>query len=364
MKEQEHSGTNPSVPEKFKKFALPAAGLVLTVAAVLSTKGNTDAGQQQEFIHQYTGNELKLGDVDDDGDIDSVDALYILRFVAGIDDHLPAEPTPTPTISESPTATPTETPIPTPTPVDSLTPTPTREPTPTPTPTGTPAETVTATPTEEPAVTPTEFPTPTPTPTLTETPTRTPTITPTKTPTPTPTRTPTMTPTRTPTPTPTPTRTPTPTPTEIPIPTPIATPSLEIRLEAENYIYAPHDCSGDYRPRSNASNLGTVWLRQAGEYCKLDFNLPLAASYDVQARYSNDGGGDFVDVTVDGVFLGQFETVDTREPGASPGTGWNVFKETGTIGTVNLPSGDHNVLVEFIRWDGMELDVVILNRVD
>ncbi len=351
MNEREYSVINSSVPEKLKRFALPAAGLVLTIAAALSSRGNVDAGQDRNFTRQSVGNEIKLGDVDCDGDIDSVDALqvlrkvagivdslpceeaadvdgnksinsvdalHILRFTAGIIDHFPAESTPTPTSTSEVTQTPT----------------------------------------------PTSVESPTPTTTPTEMPTRSPTITPTEPPTPTPTKTPPPTPTRTPTPTPTPTRTPTPIPTEIPTPTPVATPPLEIRLEAENYIYGPHDCPGDYRPRSNASNMGTVWLRQVGEYCNLDFNLPLAASYDVQARYSNDGGGDFVDVTVDGVFLGQFATVDTRESGASPGTGWNVFKETGIIGTVDLSNGDHNVLVEFIRWDGMELDVVIFNRVD
>ena len=330
MKEQEHSVSNSSVPERFNKISksqnklgIGARGVLalFTVASAVNFANNVDASQDQSFPRQGVGNEMKLGDVDCNLQIDSVDALHvlrkvarlapslpceeaadvdgndsidvvdalhILRFTAGLIDHFPGEPTPTSTPELTPTLTSTPTEIPTPTSTK----------TPTPTSAGTPTES------------------------------------------------------------------PTPTPTEIPTPTPVATPPLEIRLEAENYIYGPHDCTGDYRARSNASNLGTVWLNQAGEYCNLDFNLPLAASYDVEARYSNDGGGDFVDVTVDGVFLGQFETVDTREPGAWPGTGWNVFKETGIIGTVNLPSGDHNVLVEFVKWDGMELDVVILNRVD
>lgn len=158
MKEQEHSGINSSVSEKFKKFALPAAGLVLTAVAFLSSRDNVNAGQHQEFIHQNVGNEMKLGDVDCneninsvdalhvlrkvaglvdilpceqaadvDGNklINSVDALHILRYTVGIIDHFPGESTPTPTSTSEITPTPTLSPTPTPTESPTFTPTPT-----------------------------------------------------------------------------------------------------------------------------------------------------------------------------------------------------------------------------------------------
>ncbi|MEK7573619.1 MAG: glucoamylase family protein [Patescibacteria group bacterium] len=144
-----------------------------TIAAAVSFENKVDAGQDQNFIQQSVENEMKLGDVDCDGDIDSVDALHvlhkvaglvdtlpceesadvdgnklinavdtlhILRFVAGLIDHFPGEPTPT--TSKSPTPTPTKTLITTPMPIDSLTPTPTRTPTPIRTPSPTPKETM------------------------------------------------------------------------------------------------------------------------------------------------------------------------------------------------------------------------------
>src|SRR3989344_7575560 len=91
MKEQEHSGINPSASEKFKRFAYPAAGLVLAAAAVISSKGNVDASQGQQFINPNVGNEMTLGDVDCNGNINSVDALQVLRKVAGLIDNLPCE---------------------------------------------------------------------------------------------------------------------------------------------------------------------------------------------------------------------------------------------------------------------------------
>lgn len=257
-------------------------------------------------------------DVNGSGNVDSIDAALILQLDAGIIDELPAEKEPTPTSN--------------------------------------PTRTATETPTRTPTRTPTNTPTRTSTATATETRTNTPTFTPTRTPT----RTPTEIPTRTPTRTLTPTRTPTHTPTETATNTPVTESPLQILLEAEKISL---QCTGEFRPRSNASNRGTVWLRQ-GEYCSLSFNLPFAANYSVEARYSNDGGADSLDVSADGVFLGTIETVNTREPGALPGTGWNVFKKSGVIGSVNLSSGDHKFLVTLIRTDGAELDVVILRRID
>src|SRR3989344_2452688 len=198
----------------------------------------------------------QAGDVNNDELINSIDAALVLQFNAGLINGFPIEdkPTATNTSTKTPTRTPTETP------------------------TNTPTDT------------------PTETPTRTSTPTRTPTNTPTDTPTITPTRTPTL------------TRTLTYTPTETPTETPLTEAPQEIRLEAENYLFGPNDCTGEFRARSNASNRGTVWLRD-GQHCSLPLNLPFEARYSLEGRYSNDGGGDFVDVTVDGNYLGQFETV-------------------------------------------------------
>ena len=138
------------------------------------------------------------GNVNCDAGITSLDALDILRFVAGLP-PLPAPPA-CPAIGESAVATPTpsQPPEETPTPSPSQSPVETPTPAETPPPSGTP----TATPTATPTPTPTSTPTPTATPTRTATPTVTPTSTPPPTPTPTPTRTPTPTPTPTPIPPP------------------------------------------------------------------------------------------------------------------------------------------------------------------
>jgi len=333
-----------------RRVAMPIAAVLIAVSAVANVSGSGDrmgdvncSGRvnaiDAELVLQKEARLVdslaceEAGDVNGDRLLNAVDAELILQFEAGLIDEFPAhkEPAVTNTRTRTLTRTPTRTPTPTGTS----------------TPTATATETRTNTPTETPTRTPTRTPTSTPTETLTNTPTRTQTETP----------------TRTSTRTPTPTRTQTNTPTETPTETPVTEAPLEIRLEAENYLFGPNDCTGEFRARSNASNRGTVWLRD-GQHCSLPLNLPFEARYSLEGRYSNDGGGDFVDVTVDGNYLGQFETVNTRESGAWPGTGWNVFKETGIIGTVDLSSGNHKVLVEFVRWDGMELDVVILRRID
>ena len=278
---------------------MPIAAVLIAVSAVANVSGSGDrmgdvncSGRvnaiDAELVLQKEARLVdslaceEAGDVNGDRLLNAVDAELILQFEAGLIDEFPAhkEPAVTNTRTRTLTRTPTRTPTPTGTS----------------TPTATATETRTNTPTETPTRTPTRTPTSTPTETLTNTPTRTQTETP----------------TRTSTRTPTPTRTQTNTPTETPTETPVTEAPLEIRLEAENYLFGPNDCTGEFRARSNASNRGTVWLRD-GQHCSLPLNLPFEARYSLEGRYSNDGGGDFVDVTVDGNYLGQFETVNTRE---------------------------------------------------
>ena len=298
--------------------------------------------KEARLVHSLSCEEA--GDVNGDTIINAVDAELILQFEAGLIDKLPAKKEPA-TLTPTRTATRTRTP----------TSPPTRTPTRTPTPTASATETRTNTPTKTSTNTPTE--------TSTRTPTNTPTETATSTPTRTPTATATITPTRTRTPTFTPTRTFTPFPTETPTPTPSEA-LAEIRLEAERYQYGPHDCPGDFRPRSNASNLGTMWL-QGGlneGYCNMDFRLQYPATYSLELRYSSDGGCCYANVYADGVLLARVDIVDTRKPGMLPGEGWNNFEKSGKLGAVSFSAGDHVIRIE-ADPGSFEVDVMILRRI-
>ena len=198
-----------------------------------------------------------------------------------------------------------------------------------------------------------------PTPAATATPTP-----PTPTPIPTP-------PTPTPTPTPTP---PPPGPTSLPPgptplppgPTPLPpgptpptpTPTVQITLEGE-----AGTGDGQVMPRAAASGELTVLLHD-GESHTLSFQLPAAARYSLTVRYSNDTDGplETVSVSVDDAIVGQFEAQDTGDYGA----GWNVFKSSGSIGSVDLQAGAHKVVVSVAGGDkhGVEIDVVTLDCVE
>src|SRR3989344_3875831 len=284
----------------------------------------------------------EAGDVNNDYLLNAVDAALILQFDAGLIDEFPAQKEPTATSTPTRTVTRTRTP----------TSIPTRTPTRTPTPTASATETRTNTPTKRSTNTPTEA--------STRTPTNTPTETAISTPTRTPTATATITPTRTRTPTFTPTRT---FPTETPTPTPSEA-LAEIRLEAERYQYGPHDCPGDFRPRSNASNLGTMWL-QGGlneGYCNMDFHLQYPATYSLELRYSSDGGCCYANVYAVGGLLARVDIVDTRKPGMLPGEGWNNFEKSGKLGAVSFSAGDHVIRIE-ADPGSFEVDVMILRRI-
>jgi hypothetical protein len=140
-----------------------------SIAGDVDCEGGTDAvdalmilrwvaglpvSQTQPCTPIGTGAPYLQGDVDCSGNVDAVDALMVLRWVAGlpvtqagncppIGGAVPGTPTPSPSASPPPTATPTPTPAATPTATQrnagaSPTPTPTTTPTPTPAPTPTP----------------------------------------------------------------------------------------------------------------------------------------------------------------------------------------------------------------------------------
>ena len=143
----------------------------------------------------------------------------------------------------------------------------------------------------------------------------------------------------------------------IPPPTPRA--RTEVVLEAENGTG-----DGQTMERGSASNDATVWLH-IGETQRMTLKLPMGASYTLEAKYSNDGMPDDVEVKVDGVLLGDFTTKDTRPEGGAPGSGWNVFNLSSVNGTADLSAGDHRVEVTVIDSDsfGVEIDLVRLELV-
>jgi hypothetical protein len=115
-------------------------------------------------------------------------------------------------------------------------------------------------------------------------------------------------------------------------------------------------------PRSAASKELTVLLHD-GELRTLPLQPPAAARYSLTVCYSNDNYGplETVTVRVDGEVVGQFEAQDTGDYGA----GWNVFKSSGPIGSVDLQAGTHEVTLSVAGGDGkgVEIDGVTLDRV-
>lgn len=172
--------------------------LLLSIAASLIVLVGLAASSSDRSPSAFAGQQIQ-GDADCDTDVDAVDGLEVLKFIAGIvpfaacleaggdvtcngllgatdtlgilrfvaafppldvppgcppvGEAVEPSATPTPTLMQTPTAEPT--------PTGSLTPTPT----PTPTPSGTPDQSLTPTPTPTPTIAPTPTPTPTPLPT-------------------------------------------------------------------------------------------------------------------------------------------------------------------------------------------------------
>jgi len=126
-------------------------------------------------------------------------------------------------------------------------------------------------------------------------------------------------------------------------------------------------CYGVGKCRGNALGGRTVFLT-SGQARRRTFQLPVGARYGVSVRYSNDGPNpsDTVTVMVDSTPLEQFVTQDTRPAGGVPGSGWNVFQSSGSLGSRDLAAGPHVVTLRVATSDayGVEIDAVILDRED
>ncbi len=121
---------------------------------------------------------------------------------------------------------------------------------------------------------------------------------------------------------------------------------------------------GQTMQRSQASSQATVRL-QAGEQQRYTFLLPVAATYRILLRYSNDNANssptEALQVQVDGFDIGSATAVDTGDGGS----GWNVFATASDVGIVALGVGSHTLEVTVTGGDGfgVELDTVKLERV-
>ena len=99
------------------------------------------------------------------------------------------------------------------------------------------------------------------------------------------------------------------------------------------------DGNGVVMQRGNASGKKTVWLHD-GETRRLWFDLEGTAKYEFKVRYSNDGPADTVQISIDGLPVGDpFVTEDTRPPGGCSGCGWDNFFVSGGLGDINVRAG-------------------------
>ena len=120
---------------------------------------------------------------------------------------------------------------------------------------------------------------------------------------------------------------------------------------------------GSVMPRGNASGQRTVWL-QSGYIRNLQINATTDGIYQINYRYSNDGGTDTLQVLLDGKLLGSFNTQDTRPAGGVPGSGWNNFMVSSLGQLVNITPGKHTITLKVISSDyyGVEIDYVELTQ--
>jgi hypothetical protein len=64
-----------------------------------------------------------------------------------------------------------------------------------------------------------------------------------------------------------------------------------------------------------------------------------------------------VQLLLDGGPAGAFDAENTRDSGAAPGTGWNVFFTTPDLGVVNVLEGTQNLEVDVTGGDGFGLEI-------
>ena len=133
------------------------------------------------------------------------------------------------------------------------------------------------------------------------------------------------------------------------------TSSKVIHLEAENGSY-----TGSKMDRSAASGQATVHLN-ASQYVNNTFTTGSSCSVAIQdVTYTNDGGSDDIEVHIDGILIGYFNTTAASNRGEN----WNVTNNTGMIGeNRKINSGSHQLLLKAVKTDsyGVELDKTILN---
>lgn len=116
--------------------------------------------------------------------------------------------------------------------------------------------------------------------------------------------------------------TPTPTPTDIQ-PTPPTEPPVAFDIEAETYC-----TGGSIMQRGKASAALTV-LVNTSQTLVCSVNAATSGEFTVEIRYSNDqggGGAELLALSLNGQELEPIlQAVNTRQPGETPGEGWNNF---------------------------------------
>ena len=112
--------------------------------------------------------------------------------------------------------------------------------------------------------------------------------------------------------------------------------------------------------RSAASGQATVHLTTS-QSVRSDFTTQSSCSVAVHdVAYTNDGDSDLIEVHIDGILIGSFNTIAASNFGAN----WNVIRNTGIIGeNRKINSGIHQLLLKAVNTDlyGVEIDKSILN---
>lgn len=129
-------------------------------------------------------------------------------------------------------------------------------------------------------------------------------------------------------------------------------------LEVENYVMDKFTINRDSARGYGSINFNT------GDNFKIYFCLREESVVNLNnVRYSNDGGSDVMEFSIDGIRLG----ILTSSPKSNQGFGWNNFIATGVIGpNLTLPSGRHFVSVHVNSSDlyGIEIDQLELRTSD
>jgi len=116
--------------------------------------------------------------------------------------------------------------------------------------------------------------------------------------------------------------------------------------------------SGKHRSAASGRETVNLFASQSVTHKFTTASSYLVAIHDV--AYTNDGGSDIIDVYVDGILIGSFETISYSNHGFN----WNVIRNTGSIGeNIRINSGSHQLQLKIASTDpyGVELDRSILN---